>query len=77
MAAAASVANTTPTSQIALPKATFDEVYALQGYAGSVQNLSRVSLESDGVFSDGASLELATITGSVAGGLTAALTVAI
>jgi len=77
LSAAASVANKTATSQIALPKATSDEVYALQGYAGSAQNLSRVSLESDGIFSDGASLELATITGNVAGGLTATLTVAI
>ena len=77
LAAAASVANKTATSQIALPKSTSDEVYALAGYAGSAQNLSRVSLESDGIFSDGASLELATITGTVNGGLTATLTVAI
>jgi hypothetical protein len=34
-----------------------------------------VSLATDNVFSDGPVLELATITGSVAGGLTAALTV--
>jgi len=36
-----------------------------------------VTLASDMVFSDGASLELATMTGTVAGGLTAALTVAV
>ena len=40
-------------------------------------NLSQVSLATDNVFSDGSALELATITGSVAGGFTAALTVAV
>ena len=66
------------TSQIALPKTACDDVYALAGYGGSAQNLSRVSLESDGIFSDGASLELApTVTGSVTGALTATLTDAI
>jgi hypothetical protein len=64
-------------SQIALPKATCDLVYATTGYESSVTNLSRVTLASDNVFSDGSSLELATITGSVATGLTAALTVAV
>jgi hypothetical protein len=38
---------------------------------------SQLSLASDNVFSDGASLELATITGSAAGGYTAALGVAV
>ena len=40
-------------------------------------NLSRISLATDNVFSDGSSLELATMSGSVGGGLTAALTVAV
>jgi len=77
LTAASSVANKSATSQIALPKATCDEVYATSGYEASVTNLSRVTLASDMVFSDGASLELATITGSVASGLTASLTVAV
>ena len=76
-AGATNVANKIATSQIALPKATCDEVYATAGYETSVTNLSRVSLATDNVFSDGSALELATITGSVAGGLTAALTVAV
>ena len=69
--------NKVATSQIALPKASCDEVYATAGYEQSVRNLSQVSLASDNVFSDGASLELATMTGSVGGGYTAALTVAV
>ena len=77
LASATSVANKTATSQIALPKSASDEVYAQAGYAGSAANLSQVSLATDNVFSDGSSLELATITGSVASGFTATLTVAI
>ena len=77
LSAATSVANKIATSQIALPKSTCDEVYATSGYEASVTNLSRVTLASDNVFSDGASLELASISGSVAGGLTATLSVGI
>ncbi|HEY7499212.1 MAG TPA: intradiol ring-cleavage dioxygenase [Vicinamibacterales bacterium] len=75
--AATNAANKVATSQLALPKAACDEVYATSGYEASVTNLSRVSLATDNVFSDGSSLELATVTGSVSGGLTATLTVAI
>ncbi len=77
LAAATSVSNKIATSQIALPKAACDEVYALAGYESSVTNLSRVTLASDNVFSDGSALELATVTGNVSGGFTAALTVAV
>lgn len=77
LTAATSVANKSATSQIALPKATNDLVYATTGYEASVRNAAQVTLASDMVFSDGSSLELATITGSVASGLTATLTVAV
>ena len=77
LATATTAANKIATSQIALPKATCDEVYATSGYSASVTNLSRVSLATDGIFSDGYSLELATITGAVATGLTATLTVGV
>ena len=77
LTAATNVANKIATSQLALPKATCDLVYATSGYQSSITNLSQVSLASDMVFSDGSSLELATITGSIATGLTATLTVAV
>ena len=77
LAAAANVANKIATSQIALPKATCDQVYATSGYEASVGNLAQTSLATDNVFSDGASLELATVTGSVGAGLVASLTVAL
>jgi protocatechuate 3,4-dioxygenase beta subunit len=77
LSAATSVANKAATSQIALPKAANDLVYATAGYEASVANQAQVSLASDNVFSDGSSLELATMAGSVAAGFTASLTVAI
>jgi len=77
LAQATSVANKIATSQIALPKATNDLVYATAGYEQSVINQSRITLATDGIFADGASLELATISGGVGSGLTATLSVAI
>jgi hypothetical protein len=55
--------------------ATCEQVYATDGYRDSVANLERTSLESDNVFGDGYSTQLATISGSPSGGLTATLTV--
>jgi protocatechuate 3,4-dioxygenase beta subunit len=77
LAAATNVANKIATSQIALPKSACDLVYATAGYEASVTNLAQVTLASDTVFSDGSSLELATVTGSVVAGFTATLTVAV
>ena len=69
--------NKVAVSQIALPKATNDLVYATAGYEQSIRNQAQVSLTSDMVFSDGASLELATMSGDVTGGFRATLTVAV
>jgi protocatechuate 3,4-dioxygenase beta subunit len=77
LAAATSVRNMTATSQIALPKAANDLVYATSGYEQSIRNAAQVTLASDGIFSDGSSLELATTTGDATSGLTATLTVAV
>jgi len=63
------------TSQMALPEDVSKTVYATDGYGQSVTNLSRVSLATDMVFRDGWSLELGTVTGSVANGYTATLNV--
>ncbi|WP_409470860.1 intradiol ring-cleavage dioxygenase [Streptomyces sp. HC307] len=70
--AATSITNT---SQLALPKDVCDTVYATDGYSQSVQNLGRLSLETDNIFSDGHDQQLATVTGSVEKGYTATLTV--
>ena len=45
-------ANKIATSQIAMPKAACDTVYATGGYEQSVRSLSSLSLETDMVFSD-------------------------
>jgi protocatechuate 3,4-dioxygenase beta subunit len=76
LASATNVANKTATSQLALPKASCDLVYATSSYAGSAANLSQTSLATDMVFADGASLELPAMSGDISG-LTAAITVAI
>jgi protocatechuate 3,4-dioxygenase beta subunit len=63
------------TSQLALPQDVCEAVYATAGYEASVDNLAGVSLESDGVFADGWSLQMATVTGSVDRGYVATLKV--
>ncbi|MEP6763072.1 MAG: hypothetical protein ABJB66_02115 [Gemmatimonadaceae bacterium] len=77
LAKATTVSNKVATSQIALPKATCDFECATTGHSASISNLLQVSLASDMVFSDGSALELATCTGNVTAGFTAALTVAV
>jgi protocatechuate 3,4-dioxygenase beta subunit len=64
------------TSQLALPKEMVDAVYATTGYEASVANLARITLDSDNVFGDdGAEHQLAAVTGDVASGYVATLTV--
>jgi protocatechuate 3,4-dioxygenase beta subunit len=63
------------TSQLAIPADACNEVYATDGYAQSVTNLSQISLESDNVFADGSAQQLATVTGSVDDGFAMRLSV--
>lgn len=66
------------TSQIALPEETNAKVYATTGYEKSVSNAARVTLKSDNVFGDdGGVLQVATMTGSIGKGYTAALSIAV
>lgn len=65
------------TSQLAFPRDTCEVAYAAAGYESSASNLSRVSLDSDMVFRDGADQQTATMTGDVTGGFTASLTVVV
>jgi len=69
LAKATNSQNKIATSQMALPEATAAAVYATAGYEQSVSNLSRTSLESDNVFSDGYDLQIPTVTGEVVDGL--------
>jgi protocatechuate 3,4-dioxygenase beta subunit len=71
-------AKTIATSQVALPQETCAQVYAEPGYESSVSTLARVSLDGDTVFGDdGGALQLATMTGDVTAGFTAALEVGV
>ena len=63
------------TSQLALPQDVSEDVYADARYSGSAANLAAISLDSDNVFSDGYSLQMASATGSVADGYTVTLNV--
>jgi protocatechuate 3,4-dioxygenase beta subunit len=62
-------------SQLALPEDACKLVYATDGYSQSVRNLARTSLQGDMVFRDSYQQQLAEVTGSVAAGFTAELTV--
>ncbi len=63
------------TSQLAFPADVCQTVYASAGYGASAQNLAQSSLDTDNVFRDGYSRQLAAVNGSVASGLVATLTV--
>lgn len=75
---ALSYTNKLRTSQIAFPTDVCQMVYnTAAGYGASVSNLARISFDSDNVFSDGATLQTASLSGSVAAGYTGSLTVGI
>ena len=66
------------TSQVALPQATCEAVYATDGYARSAENLARLSLSTDSVFGDdGGASQLATVTGDASAGYAASLRVGV
>jgi protocatechuate 3,4-dioxygenase beta subunit len=65
------------TSQLCFPSDTNTAVYATSGYGNSAANNNAISLSSDGIFSDGYSTQLATMTGSVSAGYVARLKVGI
>jgi protocatechuate 3,4-dioxygenase beta subunit len=78
IAKAASNGPIVKTSQIALPRAACQKVYAKSGYSGSAANLARISLASDMVFNDDRAVhQLATVTGNVRDGFVANLTIGI
>ncbi|MGV7211525.1 intradiol ring-cleavage dioxygenase [Oxalobacteraceae bacterium A2-2] len=77
LAKATSAANRVKTSQMAFPIATCNEVYATSGYSSSVRNFASINFASDNVFSDGYSLQMATVTGNVTDGYVVTLTVGV
>lgn len=75
LAAATNGDNAAVTSQLALPEDACTAVYATDGYGASVRTMARTSLTSDMVFGDGYATQLAAVTGDVASGMAATLTV--
>ncbi len=70
--------NAIATSQVALPQDVCEQVYGQTGYESSVSNLSRVSLDTDNVFSDdGGASQLGTVTGDVTSGFAVSLAVGV
>jgi protocatechuate 3,4-dioxygenase beta subunit len=75
---ASSYSNKLRTSQIAFPADVMAAFYAAaSGYGNSASNFASISFASDNVFSDGTALQMATMSGSVASGYSASLTVGI
>lgn len=75
--AAAAAETLVKTSQLALPEGACDAVFATEGYAASVANLAQLSLSTDGIFRDGADLQMPSITGDASAGYTIQLDVAV
>lgn len=66
------------TSQLALPEDSCKTVYNnASGYSASVSKLARITLSSDGIFRDGYSLQLSSVTGSLSAGYVATLIVGV
>lgn len=82
LAKAVSAANRIKTTQFTFPMATLSEAYTASGYTASgytasVRNLSQISYAADNVFSDGTSLQMATVTGNATQGYVVTLIVAV
>jgi len=80
LASATSQSNAKLTSQFAMPSAICTTVFnGATGYSASITNFAKVTLASDGVFGDNTSAQIAamtpTLTGSVSAGYTGTVTV--
>ncbi|PZQ90362.1 MAG: 3,4-dioxygenase subunit beta [Leifsonia xyli] len=79
-ASATDVSNAIATSQLAFPPEMLTDVYALDAYSGSAENLARVGTQvsDDDIFGEGDwSLQVPTVSGDVSSGYIASLNVAI
>ena len=77
LAKATSAANRVKTSQFTFPLATLNEIYATAAYAASARNLANISYATDNVFSDGTSLQMASISGDPVNGYVVTLTIGV
>ena len=77
LAKATSAANRVKTSQFTFPMATLNEAYATTAYASSSRNLASISYATDNVFSDGTSLQMASVSGDPVNGYVVTLTIGV
>jgi protocatechuate 3,4-dioxygenase beta subunit len=77
LAKATSAANRIKTSQFTFPMATLNEAYATTAYSTSSRNLASMSYATDNVFSDGTSLQTASVTGDPVNGYVVTLTIGV
>ncbi|WAZ22958.1 intradiol ring-cleavage dioxygenase [Streptomyces cinnabarinus] len=75
LADATAATGVTSTSQLAFPQEVCESAYRTDGYSESVTNLSRLSIETDTIFSDGHDRQLASVQGSAQAGYRATLVV--
>ncbi|MFS2023727.1 intradiol ring-cleavage dioxygenase [Massilia sp. CT11-137] len=77
LAKATSAANRVKTSQFTFPMATLNEAYATTAYSTSSRNLASMSYATDNVFSDGTSLQMASVSGDAVNGYVVTLTIGV
>ena len=77
LAKATSAANRVKTSQFTFPMATLNEAYATTAYSTSSRNLASMSYATDNVFSDGTSLQMASVSGDPINGYVVTLTIGV
>ncbi|MFJ1469629.1 peptidase associated/transthyretin-like domain-containing protein [Massilia orientalis] len=77
LAKATSAANRVKTSQFTFPMATLNEAYATTAYSTSSRNLASMSYATDNVFSDGTSLQMASVSGDPVKGYVVTLTIGV
>jgi protocatechuate 3,4-dioxygenase beta subunit len=77
LAKATSAANRVKTSQFTFPMATLNEAYATTAYSTSSRNLASMSYATDNVFSDGTSLQKASVSGDAVNGYVVTLTIGV
>jgi protocatechuate 3,4-dioxygenase beta subunit len=77
LAKATNAANRIKTSQFTFPMATLNEAYATTAYSTSSRNLASISYATDNVFSDGTSLQMASVSGDPVNGYVVTLTIGV
>lgn len=77
LAKATSATNRVKTSQFTFPMAKLNEAYATTAYANSSRNLASISYATDNVFSDGTSLQMASVSGDPVNGYVVTLTIGV